>query len=103
MFFKGSRKVPLQTKAELQSPWFSPRMRCPPAPCGSGTWRGSSATCLGTSVTPGTPAAQPVLSAQAAATALPQGQGSTHDFRDEEHIWEGRQDGQAAGQSAGGS
>lgn len=40
-FSKGSRKIPLQTKGELQSPCFSPRMSCPPTLCGSGSWRGS--------------------------------------------------------------
>lgn len=61
----------------------------PPAPC--------IPTCLGTSTT------LRHLSTPPASTALPQGTASTHDFRDEEYIWECRQDCQATGQSAGGS
>lgn len=52
---------------------------------------------------PGTPAAPSVLGAPRAASALPGGEAGTHQFRNEEHIWESRQDGQATGQRAGGS
>lgn len=69
----------------------------PPAPCGLGTRR------VWGQVSPSDTCSVTCAEWPASSHGLPPGKGSTHDFGDEEHIWEGGQHGQAAGQSAAGS
>lgn len=106
--FQRQHKNPPQTKGALQSP----PLRALGVSLASGAapgplwlrdlaWLLSHMLCVRSHPT-GTCGVKPA-GCPTSSTCPPQGQAGTHDFRNEEHIWESCQNIQAAGQRGGGS